>query len=120
MLYQKWYREFESHPHRPSTSSGLLRYIISVSWVVYILFCDQKTFYVGISDNLEKRINDHKHGYSKYTKKFSDIKLVHKEYYQTRRQAEIREQQIKGWSVAKKKALIEGNKELLIKLSKSS
>ena len=38
----------------------------------------------------------------------------------SRQEAVNRESQIKGWSFAKKKALIDGNKELLIKLSKST
>lgn len=37
-----------------------------------------------------------------------------------KREAEKRELQIKGWSAAKKKALIDGNKELLKKLSKGT
>lgn len=88
-------------------------------WVVYILFCNQKTFYVGITKDLKERLNEHKKGYSLYTKKFSDIKLVYKENYKTRKEAELREKQLKGWSIAKKKALILGDKKLLIKLSKS-
>ena len=88
-------------------------------WVVYILFCDQKTFYVGFTKNIKDRINEHKKGYSPYTKKFFDIRLVYKEKYETKIEAENRERQLKGWAIAKKKALILGNKELLVKLSKS-
>jgi putative endonuclease len=54
-----------------------------------------------------------------FTKKFSEIKLVYTEKYNKRIEAEKREKQIKGWSIAKKKALISGDKKLLIKLSKS-
>lgn len=88
-------------------------------YFVYILFCDQKTFYVGLTDNLEKRIAQHKRKESFFTKKFSDIELVYSEEYPRRIQAEAREIQLKKWSIAKKKALIKGDKELLIKLSKS-
>lgn len=91
-----------------------------MSWTVYILLCDQKTFYVGMTEDLEKRLKEHKSGYSPYTKKFSDIELVYKENFERRIDTEDREKQLKGWSVAKKKALINGNKDLLIKLSKSS
>ncbi|MBI2591159.1 MAG: GIY-YIG nuclease family protein [Candidatus Brennerbacteria bacterium] len=90
-----------------------------MTWVVYILFCDQKTFYIGITSNLNKRLKEHKSGYSSYTKKFSEIKLVYQEKYPKKSIAEKRENQLKGWSIAKKKALIAGNKDLLIKLSKS-
>ena len=91
-----------------------------MAWHVYILFCDKKTFYVGLTDNLERRLTQHKRKESFYTKKFSDLELVFKEKYSLRWQAEKREQQIKKWSVAKKKALIKGNKDLLKKLSKGS
>jgi|SRR3989338_3723415 len=91
-----------------------------MNWSVYILFCDQKTFYVGMTDDLNRRLVEHKNKYSNYTKKFSDIKLVYSEKLNSRQEAVNRESQIKGWSFAKKKALIDGNKELLIKLSKST
>ena len=91
-----------------------------VMWILYILFCDQKTFYVGITDNLQRRLTQHKNKESFYTKKFSDLVLVYSEKFNKRSGAEKREKQLKGWTVAKKKALIDGNKELLIKLSKST
>ena len=90
---------------------------IIMPWFVYILFCNQKTFYVGVTSDVEKRLKEHQCGYSPYTKKFSDIKLVYFEKYPDSREAKKREQQLKGWSVAKKKALILGNKDLLVKLS---
>lgn len=90
------------------------------NWFIYILFCDQKTFYVGMTDNIERRFLEHKKGYSNFTKKFSDIQLVYTENFASRNEAESRERQIKGWSIVKKKALIIGDKNLLIKLSKST
>lgn len=87
-------------------------------WNLYILFCDQKTFYIGITDNLERRFTQHKNKESFFTKKFSDLRLVYTERFNKRIEAEKREKQLKGWSVAKKKALIEKDKEKLIKLSK--
>jgi predicted GIY-YIG superfamily endonuclease len=44
---------------------------------------------------------------------------MYKEEYLTRVEAKKREQQLKKWSIAKKKALISDNKELLIRLSKN-
>ena len=46
------------------------------------------------------------------------VKLVYQEQFSARWKAEKREKQIKKWSVAKKNALINGNIELLKKLSK--
>jgi putative endonuclease len=90
-----------------------------MSWFVYILLCDQKTYYIGLTHDLQQRFKSHKAKQNIATKEFSDLKLIYSEQYLTRIEAEKREKQLKGWTVAKKKALIEGNKELLIKLSKT-
>lgn len=50
-------------------------------WFVYMLLCDKKTFYIGITNNLKNRINQHKNKLSFFTKKFSDLKLVYCEKY---------------------------------------
>ena len=86
---------------------------------LYILFCDQKTFYIGITKNLKSRFEEHRKGQSTYTKKFSDIRPVYKEEFADRKNVELREQQLKKWPVAKKKALIRKNAQLLKELSKS-
>lgn len=88
-------------------------------WLVYILLCDQKTFYIGITQNLQQRFKSHQAKQNIATKEFSDRKLVFTEQYKTRIEAEKRERQLKGWTIAKKKALIVGDKQLLIKLSKT-
>ncbi len=87
--------------------------------MVYILHCDQKSFYVGLTSDINNRLRSHKAKENIATKKFSDIKVVYTEKYETRKEAEKRESQIKKWTRAKKKALIEGNIKLLIKLCKS-
>jgi len=87
-------------------------------WILYILFCDHKTFYVGITDNLERRLRQHRNKESFFTKKFYELELVYTEKFNKRVEAERREKQIKGWSVAKKKALIDNKRDELIKLSK--
>jgi predicted GIY-YIG superfamily endonuclease len=87
-------------------------------WFVYILLCDQKTFYVGMTEDVAKRLVEHTSGYSRYTRKFSDIQLVYQEQCRSHAEAERRELQLKKWSVAKKKALIAGDKTLLRQLSK--
>jgi putative endonuclease len=86
---------------------------------VYILLCDQKTFYVGITGNIDKRLLEHKSKTSFFTKKFSDIELVFQEEHLDKKSAERREKQLKGWSNAKKKALISGNIDKLVQLSKA-
>ncbi len=88
-------------------------------WFVYILFCDKKTYYIGLTHDIEQRLNSHKSKQNIATKEFSYLELVFTEEYKTRKEAEKRELQLKRWTVAKKKALIEGNLELLKQLSKS-
>ena len=77
-------------------------------WNLYILLCDEKTYYVGITNNLKNRIAEHQRGLSTFTKKFSTIKLVFTETHKTKQQAALREKQIKGWSRIKKEKLIKG------------
>jgi predicted GIY-YIG superfamily endonuclease len=89
-----------------------------MAWYVYILLCDRKSFYIGITDDLDKRFSEHRGGSSPYTKRFSEIEPVYREEFKSHREAELREQQLKKWSVAKKKALIEGRIADLKKLSK--
>ena len=57
---------------------------------------------------------------SKYTKILNQIELVYYEEYKTANEAKKREKQLKGWTSAKKKALINNNKDLLINLSRSA
>jgi putative endonuclease len=75
-------------------------------WYVYILLCDGETFYTGITNNLKKRIEEHKNKKSFFTKKFFQLKLVYFEKIISKSIAAKREKQIKGWSRAKKILLI--------------
>jgi putative endonuclease len=77
-------------------------------WYTYMLLCDEKTFYVGISDNPAKRLAEHRAGKSLHTKKFSHLKFVYCEEYAGKHEAAIREKQLKGWSHAKKQMLLDG------------
>jgi len=86
---------------------------------IYILNCDNAFFYTGITDNLERRLQQHKNGESNFTKRYFSIELVYSEEYSDRKEAENREIQLKGWSHAKKKALIDGEVEQLQRLSQS-
>jgi putative endonuclease len=54
-----------------------------------------------------------------YTYKRRPVTLVWNEYFSTRDDAKIVEKQIKGWSRAKKEALINGDWELISQLARS-
>lgn len=77
-----------------------------MNWYVYLLLCDQKTYYTGITNDLVNRFNQHTNGESFHTSKFSDLKFVYAEEYFNKYLAAEREKQLKGWSHAKKQKLI--------------
>lgn len=87
---------------------------------MYILQCAGSSFYTGSTNNLSRRIEEHKSGEgAKFTKEHFPIKLVYYEAFDRVDLAFNREKQVQGWSRAKKIALIKGDKEQLIKLSKN-
>ena len=88
-------------------------------YFVYILRTSSNTLYIGQTNNLEKRIKEHKKKSSKsakYIRYFKSFKLVYSEKYSTRKEAMRREAQLKKWSRVKKEALISKDKILLKKL----
>lgn len=49
-----------------------------MSWVVYILECSDGTYYTGITNNLEKRLNTHRAGKgAKYTRVRLPLSLLY-------------------------------------------
>jgi predicted GIY-YIG superfamily endonuclease len=54
---------------------------------LYILLCDQKTYYVGLTLNVQNRFKSHKAKENIATKKFSDLVLVYTEEYKTKKEA---------------------------------
>ncbi|MDP3875046.1 MAG: GIY-YIG nuclease family protein [bacterium] len=78
-----------------------------MSYFVYILECADKSFYVGCTNNIERRLNQHndsKWG-AHYTKIRCPVVLRYKEEFNTLREARKRELEIKGWRREKKFAL---------------
>lgn len=73
----------------------------------YILHCADRSFYVGHTDDLEKRMGEHEHGLIPgYTGERLPVKLVWTQDFAARDEARDAEAQLKGWSRAKKLALI--------------
>ena len=78
-------------------------------WLIYILECRDGSLYCGITNNLEKRLKQHKgeiKGGAKYTRSHWPCKLVYKEKSASRSQASQREAIIKKMSKDEKQALI--------------
>ena len=77
-------------------------------WYVYILECSDKTLYTGITNNLEKRLEQHNHGQeaAKYTRARRPVKCVYQEIQANRSEATKREMAIKQLKRAEKIELI--------------
>jgi len=78
---------------------------------VYILANQYShTLYIGVTSNLTRRICEHKcKQFSGFTEKYNVDTLVYYECFGSIEDALRREKQIKGWTRAKKIALIEEN-----------
>ena len=87
---------------------------------VYILHCSDGSYYTGHTDNLERRLSAHRSGAIPcYTYNRRPVVLVYSEEFSSRQDAFERERQVKGWSRAKKAALIEQDWERLKGVARS-
>ena len=77
-------------------------------YYVYILTTKyNKMLYVGVTNNLIRRVTEHKNGVNEsFTKKFNINKLVYFEIFDYIDLAIAREKQIKGYSHDKKAGLV--------------
>jgi putative endonuclease len=76
---------------------------------VYIVSNANRTVYAGMTSELVRRVDQHKKGTfeNAFTKRYNFDRLVYFEELLSRPAAAKREKQIKGWTYAKKVALIE-------------
>ena len=88
---------------------------------VYILLCSDKSYYTGVTNNIEKRFAEHCGGLDTkaYTYRRRPLKLVFCEQFIHPKEAIDFEKQVKGWSRKKKEAVIRGEWEKLPILAKS-
>jgi predicted GIY-YIG superfamily endonuclease len=80
-------------------------------YYVYILLCNDNSYYIGLTNDLTRRFKELQEGVYPYcyTYKRSPLLLVYYEAIPFLKEATEREQQLKRWSRAKKKALVEQN-----------
>ena len=78
------------------------------TYYVYILASFSRSLYVGVTNDLERRLQQHREqGPSKFIGRYRITRLVHCETFADPRDAIAREKQIKNWRREKKIALIE-------------
>ncbi|NCN84239.1 MAG: GIY-YIG nuclease family protein [Sphingomonadales bacterium] len=91
-----------------------------MAFYTYILKCADGSFYTGHTDNLDQRLAQQQSDYfTGYTFKRRPVELAWSENFATRYEALEAEKRIKGWTRAKKQALIDGDWELLAELARN-
>lgn len=74
---------------------------------VYVMVSQSKTLYVGATSSLSHRVEQHRDKASNFTSRYNISRLVYYEAAPDPMSAIAREKQIKGWTRAKKIALVE-------------
>jgi len=87
---------------------------------VYLLLCCDGTYYAGHTDDLDVRMSQHQAGDTGYTATRKPVQLVWQGEFESREGALAFERQIKGWSRAKKEALIAGDWKRVQALARSN
>jgi tRNA/rRNA methyltransferase len=92
-----------------------------LSFYAYILRCSDGSYYAGHTDNLEQRLGHHNRGEVEgYTQNRRPVSLAWSQDFPSRLEALEAERQIKGWTRAKKEALIAGDWEAIRVLARKS
>ncbi len=80
------------------------------NYYTYIVASDSWTLYIWVTNNLERRIYEHKNWLIEwFTKNYGCKKLVYYENYSDINEAITREKQLKKWDRARKENLIKEN-----------
>ena len=79
------------------------------NYYVYIITTqNNKVMYIGVTNDLERRLYEHKHKIiDGFTKRYNINKLVYYEYTEDVYSAIEREKQLKGWRRDRKNSLVE-------------
>jgi predicted GIY-YIG superfamily endonuclease len=89
---------------------------------VYMLLCWDGSYCVGVTSRLDQRLEEHQSGIDRecFTRTRRPVLLVYSETFRTPGEAIAAEKRIKGWSRAKKRALIGGSWCEIRRLSRGS
>lgn len=91
------------------------------TFFVYMLFCFDGSFYVGITNNVQRRLFEHNHGLNPTSYTFSrrPVRLVYSTEFETAIDAIDWEKRVKRWSHRKKRSLITGDWDAIRRFAKS-
>ncbi|MBU3935664.1 GIY-YIG nuclease family protein [Patescibacteria group bacterium] len=81
---------------------------------VYILRTSENTLYTGQTNNLKRRLEEHRKKSARsarYMRKFDSFDLVYSEKFKSRGEAMVREVEIKKWPKSKKEAFLEKERQ---------
>ena len=91
-----------------------------MAFFAYILRCNDGSYYTGHTEDLEIRMAQHQTGaLGGYTAKRLPVVLLWSQDFPTRDEEFEAERQIKGWSRAKKEALIAGDWSRVTELARN-
>jgi putative endonuclease len=112
-----------------SGETALFRFVVEarviietlMPYAIYILRCSDGTYYTGLTKDLDGRIYEHQSGANQeaYTFRRRPVKLVWHVVTESYQEAFQWEHRIKGWSRAKKEALIRGDVDGIREIVKS-
>jgi putative endonuclease len=90
----------------------------SRTFYVYIMGSRLGVLYIGVTNNLERRVQEHREGLTPgFTKKYRVRRLLYFEQFDGPAEAISRERQIKGWKRARKLDLIHAMNLEMVDLS---
>ena len=70
-------------------------------WLYILANKETDRYYIGSTDNLVRRVEQHRKGYTRTTKILETYELVYKEEYKTLEEARLREKKLKSYKSKK-------------------
>ena len=95
-------------PKHPSQDESRDLIYMQYTYYIYIMSSKYGVIYIGVTNDLESRVLQHKQGENEgFTKKYNCHKLVYYEGFDSIEHAIMREKQLKKWRRSKKEFLID-------------
>lgn len=94
---------------------------IAHNYFVYIVICSDASYYIGITNNMERRLWEHNHeeNTTSYTYSRRPVAIKYCERFKEVKQAITWDKQLKGWSRKKKEALFRDDGDEIKRLAQS-